>query len=112
MGVILAVTTKSLPDLSKNRQLLFISNKMEESYINILNSIGEDPNREGKHSNNVVEFIFSLGLLKTPGRAARAMEFFTKGYTESLDDILNGAIFTEDTEEMVIVRDIRLYRIC
>ena len=40
------------------------------------------------------------------------MQYFTKGYNESLDEILNGAIFTEDTDEMVIVRDIRVYSLC
>ena len=48
------------------------------------------------------------GLLKTPKRAAKAFQFFTKGYSESLEEILNDAIFTDATDEMVIVKDIQL----
>ena len=46
--------------------------------------------------------------MKTPKRAAKAFQFFTKGYTESLEEILNDAIFTDATNEMVIVKDIQL----
>ena len=45
--------------------------------------------------------------MKTPKRAAKAFQFFTKGYTESLEEILNDAIFTDATDEMVIVKDIQ-----
>ncbi len=60
--------------------------------------LGEDPSREG--------------LLKTPDRVAKAMQFFTKGYAEDADAILRSALFTEDYSEMVIVKDIEFYSQC
>jgi GTP cyclohydrolase I len=71
---------------------------LTENYRSMLISLGEDPNREG--------------LLKTPERAAKAMMFFTKGYEESVADILNDAIFTEDNDGMVIVKDIEMFSMC
>ena len=61
-------------------------------------SFGEDPDREG--------------LVKTPERVARAMSFLTSGYSANIDDILNGALFSVDYSEMVIVRDIDYYSLC
>lgn len=71
---------------------------MEKYFKKILEGLGEDPNREG--------------LVDTPKRAAKAWEFLTKGYHESLDDIINNAIFTSDMDQMVIVQDIELYSMC
>ncbi|KAJ1104527.1 hypothetical protein NDU88_001938 [Pleurodeles waltl] len=68
------------------------------AYSTILRSLGEDPSRQG--------------LLKTPWRAATAMQFFTKGYQETISDILNDAIFDEDHDEMVIVKDIDMFSMC
>ena len=71
---------------------------MQNEFRKIIQQIGEDPQREG--------------LLKTPERAARAMTFLTQGYGQTLDQILNGAVFESDSDEMVIVRDIELYSMC
>lgn len=67
-------------------------------YRAILRDIGEDPDREG--------------LRDTPERAARAMAFITRGYGLSLDDIVNNAVFSSSTDEMVVIRDIELYSLC
>lgn len=71
---------------------------MANSYRLLLTGLGEDPEREG--------------LLKTPERAAKAMLFFTKGYDQSLEEVLNNAIFDEDTDEMVVVKDIEMFSMC
>jgi GTP cyclohydrolase IA len=71
---------------------------MEKSFLELLEAIGEDPQREG--------------LLRTPTRAARAFEFLTNGYRQSLDDVVNGAIFESDTSEIILVKDIELYSMC
>ncbi|XP_066480416.1 GTP cyclohydrolase 1 [Tiliqua scincoides] len=68
------------------------------AYATILRALGEDPQRQG--------------LLKTPWRAATAMQFFTKGYQETIADVLNDAIFDEDHDEMVIVKDIDMFSMC
>jgi GTP cyclohydrolase I len=71
---------------------------MERSFHEILEAIGEDPQREG--------------LLKTPGRAARALEFLTAGYRQTVDEIVNDAIFHSEASEIVLVKDIELYSMC
>lgn len=71
---------------------------LESHYRHILSNIGEDLDREG--------------LLKTPDRAAKSFEFLTKGYKESLDDILNGAIFESEDDGMILVKNIELYSLC
>lgn len=71
---------------------------MEQYYAEILRELGEDLERDG--------------LRDTPKRAAKAMQFLTHGYHKSLDEVVNGAIFESDTDEMVIVRDIELYSLC
>ncbi|CAJ0588977.1 unnamed protein product [Cylicocyclus nassatus] len=71
---------------------------MAAAYSSIISHVGEDVNRQG--------------LLKTPERAAKAMLFFTKGYEQQLDDILNEAVFDEDHDEMVIVKDIEMFSLC
>ena len=72
--------------------------KVSEQVKIMLNEIGEDPNREG--------------LLKTPERVAKAYEFLTKGYHQNVDEVINGAIFEEKYDEMVIVKDIDFYSMC
>lgn len=71
---------------------------LEQLYHNIITNIGEDPSREG--------------LQETPKRAAKALEFLTQGYHQSVDDIVNNAIFQSDMDEMVIVKNIELYSLC
>ncbi len=72
--------------------------EMMQSVETMLIGIGEDPEREG--------------LLKTPKRVAEAMRFLTSGYSQSLDDLVNGAIFNEGHDEVVLVRDIDLFSMC
>jgi len=69
-----------------------------EAVRTLLLGVGEDPEREG--------------LLKTPKRVAEAMRFLTSGYTQSLEELLNGAIFDEGHNEMVLVRDISVFSMC
>jgi len=71
---------------------------MEQSFLQLLEAIGEDPQREG--------------LLRTPNRAARAFEFLTAGYRQSLDDIINSALFESEASEIILVKDIELYSLC
>jgi GTP cyclohydrolase I len=72
--------------------------KIEGAVTTILESVGEDPNREG--------------LLRTPHRVAKAYEFLTKGYRADLEELVNNAIFNEECNEMVVVRDIEFYSMC
>lgn len=72
--------------------------RMQDLYHNILESIGENPNREG--------------LQKTPFRVAKAMQFLTQGYDQNPEAILKSAIFKEDYNDMVLVKDIELYSMC
>jgi GTP cyclohydrolase I len=67
-------------------------------YRGLIEGLGEDPNREG--------------LRDTPVRAARAMEFLTRGYSQSLDEIVGNALFESKIDEIVMVKDIELYSLC
>jgi len=71
---------------------------MEELIRELLMKIGEDPDREG--------------LERTPQRVAESLRFLTSGYREDVEDVLKGAIFEEEYDEMVIVKDISLYSLC
>jgi GTP cyclohydrolase I len=72
--------------------------KISADYLDILKEIGEQPNREG--------------LLKTPLRAAKAMQYLTHGYDIDPNSILRSAMFKEDYKQMVIVKDIEVYSLC
>ena len=72
--------------------------ELEPLFKNVLHELGEDTSREG--------------LLDTPKRAAKAMQFLTSGYQSNLDDIVNGAVFSSDNDEMVVVQGIELYSLC
>ncbi len=71
---------------------------MEDQFLKIIESTGEDTQRPG--------------LLDTPQRAAKAFEYLTSGYTMDLDKVINNALFPSDSEEMVIVKDIELFSLC
>lgn len=71
---------------------------MREHFASIIASIGEDLNRPG--------------LLDTPDRAAKAFQFLTRGYNQTLDEVVNDALFPSDSEEMIMVKDIELYSLC
>ena len=72
--------------------------ELKNHYQSIIESVGEDSYREG--------------LVKTPERAAKAIQFLTQGYSKNADEILKSAMFKEDYKEMVIVKDIELYSLC
>jgi GTP cyclohydrolase IA len=72
--------------------------QMAHSYQNIIERLGENPAREG--------------LLKTPERAAKAMQFLTQGYEQDGAEILKSALFTEEHQQMVLVKDIEVYSLC
>jgi len=72
--------------------------KLIKRYEDILDSVGEDRQREG--------------LIKTPERASKAMQYLTHGYDLEPDEIIKSALFKEDYNEMVIVKDIELYSLC
>ncbi len=75
-----------------------ITRKLTEVYKEILADLGENPNREG--------------LIKTPERVAKSIQFLTQGYQQNPDEILKSALFEEDYSEMVIVKDIEVYSQC
>ena len=71
---------------------------MEENWAKIIEAIGEDLERPG--------------LLDTPKRAAKAFEFLTRGYHQSVDEVVNNALFPSESSEMILVQDIELYSLC
>jgi GTP cyclohydrolase IA len=71
---------------------------LSDLYSQVITELGEDVNREG--------------LLDTPKRAAKAMQFLTSGYEQSLEGIVNNAVFASDNDEMVIVSNVELYSMC
>jgi len=85
---------KEATEEQKNERLA----KLAGAVRTILECVGEDPDREG--------------LRDTPERYAKALLFFTKGYEENLRDIVNGAVFHEDHDELVIVKDIEIFSLC
>ena len=77
---------------------LLKTTKMEELVEQMLEQLGEDPRREG--------------LLQTPRRVAKAFQFLTRGYSQDVHEVLNGAVFQEKYNEMVIVKDIDFFSMC
>ncbi|HIK05331.1 MAG TPA: GTP cyclohydrolase I FolE [Trichormus sp. M33_DOE_039] len=88
--VLLSLVSKEKPTVTEA--------EMMQAVRTLLIGLGEDPDREG--------------LKDTPKRVMKALQFLTKGYHESLDELLNGAVFTEDANEMVLVRDIDIFSSC
>ncbi len=84
--------------LERNRLAEGRVQEMERVFGELLDAVGEDRNRQG--------------LLKTPGRAARSFEFLTQGYRQTVDEVVNDAIFDSDASEIVMVKDIELYSMC
>ena len=72
--------------------------EMKQHFAGIIQGVGEDPGREG--------------LVDTPERAAKAMQYLCHGYRQTLDEVVNGAIFQSRADDMVIVKDIELYSLC
>ena len=72
--------------------------RLTKIYSDLLDAIGEDSSRQG--------------LVRTPARAARALEFLTQGYRQSVEEIVNDAIFDSDASEIILVKDIELYSMC
>ncbi len=84
--------TKQVGEIDRNPE------KLKTLYSQIIDNIGEDKSRQG--------------LIRTPLRAAKAMEFLTSGYEQDLNTIINRAIFDEDNDDMVIVKDVEFYSLC
>ena len=75
-----------------------MDDNLESLYRSIISDIGEDPGREG--------------LLDTPARAAKALQYLTRGYNQSIDEVVNNAIFESENDQMILVKDIELYSLC
>jgi GTP cyclohydrolase I len=75
-----------------------VEDNLVSAFESVLQDLGEDPRREG--------------LKRTPARVAKSLRFLTQGYGQNIDDIVNGALFTEDNDEMVTMRDIEIYSLC
>ncbi len=71
---------------------------MEQHWAKIIEAVGEDLERPG--------------LADTPKRAAKAFEFLTRGYAQSVDEVVNNALFPSDASEMILVQDVELYSLC
>lgn len=87
-------------DLEQKREARIKEHKtsIEKAVHTILTGIGEDPNREG--------------IVGTPGRVAESFFYLTKGYLEDPKEVINGAIFQEEHDEMILVKDIEIYSLC
>jgi len=96
----LSIPTNTIPLQTQTgeSQMPVSEAEMQQAVRTLLLGMGEDPDREG--------------LRDTPKRVVKALKFLTSGYHQSLDELLNGAIFHEETNEMVLVRDIDLFSSC
>ena len=80
-----------------------MSKKLEQVFKSLLENTGEDLNREDLNRE---------GLQETPERASRAFEFITRGYREDINKVVGEALFTTDSDDMILVKDIELYSLC
>jgi len=87
-----------ISSLSNQQQPTVTEAEMMQAVRTLLIGLGENPDREG--------------LKDTPKRVVKALKFLTSGYDQSIDELLNGAVFTENANEMVLVRDIDLFSSC
>ena len=94
----LALPNDTFADLKTQAKPLVSDAEMMQAVRTLLLGLGEDPDREG--------------LRDTPKRVVKALKFLTQGYHQSLDELLNGAVFHENANEMVLVRDIDLFSSC
>ncbi|MEM6445724.1 MAG: GTP cyclohydrolase I FolE [Cyanobacteria bacterium J06642_2] len=96
----ISITPNSIrnDDLAASAHPQVTTQEMEQAVRTLLLGLGEDPGREG--------------LRDTPKRVVKALKFLTSGYRQSLDELLNGAIFHENADEMVLVRDIDIFSSC
>jgi len=85
-------------DKHDGEMALETTQRLQSLYQEIISQLGENPSREG--------------LLKTPERAAKAMQYLTHGYDLNPNKVINSALFAEEYSEMVIVKDIELYSLC
>lgn len=88
----------NLPNFSTEAAPVVSEEEMRQAVRTLLLGLGENPDREG--------------LKDTPKRVVKALKFLTSGYHQSLDELLNGAVFHENTDEMVLVRDIDIFSSC
>ncbi len=82
----------------KEQYDVVVKKKLQKKYSDILSLIGENPAREG--------------LLKTPERVAKAMQFFTQGYGQNATEIIEKALFLAESQDMVVVKNIQFYSLC
>lgn len=75
-----------------------MDNELTDLYAELIKGVGEDPARQG--------------LLKTPERAAKAMQYLTRGYQQTVEEVVNNAIFESANDQMILVKDIELYSLC
>jgi GTP cyclohydrolase IA len=94
----LYLNASSLRTIGANVKEAVMNEDMIQHYRGILEGVGENPGREG--------------LVDTPKRAAKAMQYLCQGYGQTVEQVVNGALFESDNDEMVIVRDIELYSMC
>lgn len=102
LGAVVSSSSPKLVDIQRDFNPTLVQarrlDQLVEAYTNILSAVGENIQRPG--------------LLKTPERAAKALLYFTKGYEERVSDVLNEAIFDEDYDKLVVVRDIEMFSMC